>query len=129
MDEVDEDMLGANVPEDTLGTTSTVLRRILSLLSGKLTDERRQGILDAAYQVLDVMEEVRARAEGVAIRRRLEDLFRELRGMRQLTLYWRPSSDSEHSAELASLRVAVQAPTQQTGILAEEIRERPTATG
>ena len=129
MDEADEDMSGIDAPDDALGTTSVVLRRLLSLLSGRVTEERRQGILDAAHQVLDVMEETRARAEGRAIRRRLDELFRELRGMRQLTLYRRPSSDSEHSAELASLRVAVQALTQQTGILAEEIRERPTATG
>ena len=126
---MDEDMSGVDAPEDALGTTSVVLRRILSLLSGRITDERRQGILDAAYQVLDIMEETRARAEGRVLRRRLDDLFRELRGMRQLTLYRRPSSDSDHSAELASLRAAVQALTQQTGIVAEEIRERPTATG
>ena len=129
MDEADEDMSGIDAPDDALGTTSVVLRRLLSLLSGRVTEERRQGILDAAHQVLDVMEETRAQAKGRAIRRRLDELFRELRGMRQLTLYRRPSSDSEHSAELASLRVAVQTLTQQTGILAEEIRERPTATG
>ena len=129
MDDAEEDMSGVDAPEDALGTTSVVLRRILSLLSGRITEERRQGIVDAAHQVLDVMEEARVQAEGRALRRRLDDLFRELRGMRQLTLYRRPSSDSDHSAELASLRVAVQALTQQTGILAEEIRERPTATG
>ena len=75
MDDVDEDVSGVDAPEDALGTTSVILRRMLSLLSGRITDERRQGILDAAYQVLDVMEEARSRAEGRALRRRLDDLF------------------------------------------------------
>ena len=125
---MEDDMSGTDVPKDALGTAGAILRRVLSLLTGRITDER-QGILDAAYQILDVMEEARAQAAQLAIGRRLDDLFCKLREMRQLTLYHRPSLDLDHSADLASLRVSVQALTQQTSILAEEIRERPTAAG
>lgn len=127
MDDVgDDDVQIADAPDEAMGTAGEILKRVLMVATGPLTEDRRQGIMDAAHQVINFMTEPRVRAMESGLRRKLDSLFRELRGIRQLALYRRPSSDSESTPEIASLREAVQTLTQQTGILMEEIRERPT---